>query len=395
MHYSIVNANIVLPNEIIKDASLTIENGCITDICGSARGDTFIDAEGMYLLPGIIDIHSDHIEQVIEPRTGAVMDVSLALHEQEKQLVNNGITSMYHSLSLWRGGTKAARGEVFPELIESITNLNNSECLISHYLHIRFDITNFDAIPGLMEILEDTHVSLLSFMDHTPGQGQYRDLDRQKANLLRNNPTMSDEEIEERLRQRMETPKIPKEELEKIADFAKSKGISIASHDDDSVDKIDFVKDSLHATISEFPVELEVARYAKEAGLATLGGAPNVMLGKSTSGNLSASEGVVDGSITTLCSDYYPPAMLQAVFKLHMQFGLPLHDCVNLVTLAPAKAVGIDTRTGSIEIGKAADLILVDENCKPPRLVTAITNGNIVSTLKYSQISLPRIARSM
>ena len=397
MLYNIVNANIVLPDQILENASLTIEDGVISSICGSTHGDAFIDAEGMYLLPGIIDIHSDHIEQVIEPRTGAIMDVSLALHEQEKQLVNNGITSMYHSLSLWRGGTKAARGEIFPELIESITNLNNSECLISHFLHIRFDITNFDAIPRLFEMLEDIHVSLLSFMDHTPGQGQYRDLERQKANLQRNNPTISDAEIEERLRQRMETPKIPREELGKIADFAKSKGISIASHDDDSVAKIDFVKNSLHATISEFPVEIEVARYAKGAGLATLGGAPNVMLGKSTSGNLSASEGVVDGSITMLCSDYYPPAMLQAVFKLHTQFGIPLHDSVKLVTLTPAKAVGIDNRTGSIEVGKAADLILVDESCKPPRLVTAITNGNIVSTLKYSQISLPitRVARSI
>jgi alpha-D-ribose 1-methylphosphonate 5-triphosphate diphosphatase len=146
----------------------------------------------------------------------------------------------------------------------------------------------------------------------------------------------------------------------------------------------------LQATVSEFPVELEVARYAKKVGMATLGGAANVMLGESHSGNLSAVEGILDGSITMLCSDYYPPSMLQAVFKLNREYSIPLHDCVKFVSLAPAEAAGIGGYTGSIEAGKNADLILVDATEDYPRLISAISGGNIVSAVNYGGCEISR-----
>ena len=387
MPLNILNANIVLPNVILYNACLTVEDGIISKINGYVSGGYVIDAKGAYLMPGMIDIHSDHIEQEVEPRAGSVMDISFALHEQERQLINNGITTIYQSLSLWKtsGRRKVSREINFQEkVIGEIVNAANSERLITHLLHLRFDILNLDIIPSLMDMLNKGYVSLLSFMDHTPGQGQYRDLERQRATSKAMNPTLSDAEINERLEARMRVEKVPQEKLVEIAKFAKSMGVSIASHDDDSAQKVDFVKNMLHATISEFPVELDVARYAKKNGMATLGGAANVMLGKSHSGNLSATEGILDGSVTMLCSDYYPPSMLQAVFKLHRNYGMPLHDCVKLVTLTPAKAVGIDETVGSIEEGKRADLIMVDASGEYPKMITALTKGNVSSTLNYT-----------
>jgi len=175
----------------------------------------------------------------------------------------------------------------------------------------------------------------------------------------------------------------PQEKLVAIARFAKDAGISIASHDDDSYAKVDFVKNALGATISEFPVELGVARYAKKLGMATIAGAPNVLTGKSHSGNMPAIEGILDGCVTALCSDYYPPAMLEAVFKLHRDYEMPLNECVRFVSLAPALAAGIGCNTGSIEEGKAADLLLVEASETYPRLCAVIIGGHVKSTLNY------------
>ncbi|MCL1792550.1 MAG: alpha-D-ribose 1-methylphosphonate 5-triphosphate diphosphatase [Oscillospiraceae bacterium] len=391
MRLNIVNADVVLPEGIIKNSCVAIEDGIISKIGGNASRGAALDANGAYLLPGMIDIHSDHVEQIIEPRAGSVMDIPFALREQEKQLVNNGITTMYHSLAMWKPAIramrrKAAREEDFLEqIIRAVINTKNSPCLITHMLHIRLDITNFEAIPRLRDMIVGGNVSLLSFMDHTPGQGQYRDLEPFKAAIKANNPELSDAEIEERLEQRMQVEKIPMETLVDISKLAQSKGISIASHDDDSVAKVNFAKNTLNASISEFPVEIGTARHAKKVGMKTLGGAPNVLLGKSHSGNMSATEGVLDKSISMLCSDYYPSSMLEAVFSLHRKSQIPLHECVNLVTSEPAKAVGIWETAGSVEEGKRADLLLVDASGGHPAITTVITEGSVTSTLNYSK----------
>ena len=393
MQLLIKNADIILPDGILRGSGLYIEDGAIGGIGGDLSPGphcAVIDAAGACLMPGMIDIHSDQIEQVVEPRPGSVMDIAYAMQEQEKQLVNHGITTMFHSLSLWKitnaaGRRKAAREEgVMRKLAREIVNPDRAR-LITHLLHLRLDLTNLEIVPTLLDMLEEGYVSLLSFMDHTPGQGQYRDLEKTKASMKAYSPEASDAKIAERLAERMNAPKIPKETLIKISRLAKSKGAAVASHDDDSIHKLDFMKDVLHATISEFPVEPEFARHATRIGMTALGGAPNVLAGKSHSGNMSAAEGVLDGGITALCSDYYPPAMLQAVFLLHRKHGIPLHECVNLVTLAPARATGIDWRVGSIEEGREADLILVDASGEYPRLVTAICGGEVVSTLNYAR----------
>jgi len=389
MQFRIINANIVSPDEVVGNASLTVEDGVISRIGCTAPADTVIDAAGAYLMPGFIDIHSDQIEQAIEPRPGSVIDIAYALQEQDRQLVNNGITTMYHSLSMLsrtsaHGRPKAAReDQILQQIVREIINPESTR-LIDHELHIRLDMTSPEIVPTLMRMMDEGLVSMLSFCDHTPGQGQFRERAKQKAVLKSYDTSVPDEEIERRLDARCLAPKIPRETLIQIAELAKKKGVPLASHDDDSTERVDFAREELSAVICEFPVELAVARYAKSAGMVTLGGAPNVLRGKSHTGNMSAIDGIFDGSITALCSDYYTPSMLQAVSKLHKQFGMPLHECVNLVTLSPAKAVGLDERLGTIAEGKVADLILVDLSGDYPKLTAAFKGGNVASMLYYA-----------
>jgi alpha-D-ribose 1-methylphosphonate 5-triphosphate diphosphatase len=296
---------------------------------------------------------------------------------------------MYHSISLWPKHAsnlkrKAARDENYVwKIIREIADASKSKHIINHKLHLRFDITFFQAIPALIEHIENGDTALLSFMDHTPGQGQYRDIEAIKKSMKASNPERSEAEIDKRLTKRMQVERISSEDLAGISRVAKDMGIPVASHDDDSYEKVDFVKNDLYASISEFPVELKIARYAKKSGMKTLGGAVNVMLGKSHSGNLSAADGILDGSIDMLCSDYYPPSMLQAAFKLHKQYDLPLWDTVKLITAIPADAVGIGNETGSIAEGKRADLIIVDAAGSFPNIVAVITNGKASMVLDY------------
>ena len=145
-----------------------------------------------------------------------------------------------------------------------------------------------------------------------------------------------------------------------LASIARERGISIASHDDDSAEKLAFM-DGLEASISEFPISLDVAREARARGLHTVAGAPNVMLGHSHSGNLSAREAVEAGAIDVLCSDYYPAALLVAVFTLRDECGLDIARAFALVSVNPAKAAGIADEVGSLAVGKRADVLLVHE----------------------------------
>jgi len=283
-----------------------------------------------------------------------------------------------------KGKWDAARGEGFAErIVEEIKSANTKPRLIKHKLHLRFEITQLDGVGIATKLLDEGAVSLLSFMDHTPGQGQYRDMEKLRAAIKKGNPKLTEKEIDEYVDKRVNTEKIPRKEYAQVAKRAKNLGVKIASHDDDTLEKVDFVKNTLDATISEFPVEIGVARFARKLGMDTVGGAPNILTGKSHSGNMIAAEGILDGCITILCSDYYPAGMLQAIFKLNKEYGVPLHECVRLVTAAPAEAVGIADGYGSIEEGKKADLVVVDISGECPVVTAVITEGKISSVLNY------------
>lgn len=325
-----------------------------------------VDARGAYVVPGLIDIHSDYVENVASPRPSVVMDLSTSLYKADRELVSHGVTTILHSLSVYGAHVfdhKPIRdfGNV-SALIDRVAALRAGEerdHLIRHRLHMRVELDSVDLYDDIESFLRSGKVDLVSFMDHTPGQGQYRDL-LVFGDTLKGYRDVSDEDVRDIVRQQQESQKLTYAQITALAAVARERGVSIASHDDDSEDKLAFM-DGLEATISEFPISLDIARAARARGMHTIAGAPNVMLGHSHSGNLSAREAVQAGAIDVLCSDYYPAALLDAVFTLRDQCGLDIAKAFALVTINPAKAAGIADEVGSIAVGKRADVLLVRE----------------------------------
>ncbi|PIC76659.1 alpha-D-ribose 1-methylphosphonate 5-triphosphate diphosphatase [Sporosarcina sp. P19] len=389
--YVIHNGNIITENEILEGFAVVVEGEFIQDIIPQEDVMRFpeanrIDAGGGLISPGFIDIHSDYIETIASPRPSCMMDFDISLREAEKVLISHGITTMFHSLSFYGEDVFTQKTMHHPNniqrMIDAIHSTHGNLHLIRHRLHARFEIDNMDGVASLVQNIEDDKVHLLSFMDHTPGQGQYRNLEVYRE-TLKGYRDLSDSDINVLIAERQTTESLTTENMKEIAEIATEKGIAIASHDDDNVQKLELVK-TFGTTISEFPITLEVAKRAKELGLHTIAGAPNVLLGGSHSGNLSATEAIDHGCIDILCSDYYPAGLLHAVFALHEQYGNDLHQMFMMVTLNPAKAVRIDDELGSIKIGKKADLLIIERmDDGYPMLTTTIVNGMLTTKTNY------------
>ena len=174
------------------------------------------------------------------------------------------------------------------------------------------------------------------------------------------------------------------DDIREIAKIALENGIAVASHDDDTYEKLELVK-SLGTTLSEFPITIDIAKRAREMGLYTIGGAPNILLGGSHSGNLSAAESILNEATDILCSDYYPPAMLHAVFAMHKKYELGLCQMFKLVTINPAKAVNMGHEIGSIKEGKKADVMIIEiiENDFPV-ITTVFVDGRLNLKTNYN-----------
>ncbi len=389
--YLITNGHIVTEDTILTGYGLLIEGDIIKKI---AKKDDIeinedveiIDAKGGYVSPGFIDIHADYIEHIAAPRPNTLMDFSLSLRECEKQLISHGITTMFHSLSLYKSsefGNKPIRDpENVKKFIGLIDETHSNKHLIRHRFHARFEIDNLEQVENLKSYINDDKVHLVSIMDHTPGQGQYRNLEIYRE-TLRGYNDFTDSEIDEIITTSQDKDKLTTERIREIADLAREKGIAFASHDDDTVEKLELVQ-SFGATISEFPITLEVAKEAKKRGMFTIAGAPNVLLGGSHSGNLSAAAAIENDSIDILCSDYYPAALLHSIFKLYEEKGLKLHEMFKLATLNPAKAVNMDNEIGSVKENKKADIIIIEKiDNNFPVITTVFVDGKLISKTNY------------
>ena len=345
-----------------------------------------IDANGGYISPGFVDIHSDYIEGIVSPRPTSLMDFNIGIREAERILISHGITTMFHSLSIYKDDGFSHKVIRNPQnvnrLIDAISKTHGNKHLIRNRLHARFEIDNIHEVEKLVENIRNGKVHLVSFMDHTPGQGQYRDLEIYR-NTLKGYQKLTDDQTNQIIENHQNKEKLTIDTLKEVAKIALEQGIAVASHDDDSCEKLSLVK-SYGTTISEFPTTLEVAKKAKEIGLLTIAGAPNILLGGSHSGNLSAAEAIVNDTIDILCSDYYPAALLHSIFHLHEKYNQDLHQMFQLVTLNPAKAVKMDHAIGSIKEGKKADIIIIENMDNGfPVVTTAIVDGQLITRTIY------------
>lgn len=389
--YLITNGQIVMEHEILTGYELLVENDKITrlekqGLIKTGEGTTIIDAKNGYVTPGFVDIHSDFIENMVAPRPNVMMDYATSLRETEKILINQGITTMFHSLSMWKSDEFVLKpiraAENVRKFAELVDKSHTSKHLIRHRFHARLEIDNIEEVDNLIRYIEEDKVHLISFMDHTPGQGQYRDLEVYRK-TLKGYRGITDDEVELLIQHGISKEKLTVETLSRVAALAAERNIAIASHDDDNIEKLEFVK-SYSTSISEFPITMEVAEKAREMGMYTIAGAPNILLGGSHSGNLNAAEAIQKGVIDVLCSDYYPAAILHGVFQMHHKYGQKLCKMIALATINPARAVKMDGILGSIEEGKKADLLIVEKIEEDFPVITSVfVDGNLISRMDY------------
>ncbi|MDR3585407.1 MAG: alpha-D-ribose 1-methylphosphonate 5-triphosphate diphosphatase [Desulfosporosinus sp.] len=377
----ISNAQIILPDRVIK-GHLFIEGNRISEIVESGFSRvkgypdiTMIDAEGCYVMPGIIDLHSDAIEKELQPRPNTMFPINMAFYELEKKLAVSGITTMYHSLTLsdeW--GVRNI--DMVMGIINSINRLKQTRSMINHKIHLRYELTYLAGVSALEDLIRAESIDFMSYMDHTPGQGQFKDSDALK-NFTMQQHGKKEQEVEDFMDKTIENQaRIDWLRLIGLAKIAKTKGIRLASHDDDTRGKIDTLL-ACEGMVSEFPINLETAVYARSKGIHVCVGAPNIIRGKSHSNNMKAIDAITNHAADIVCSDYLPSAMLPAVFHLTKE-GINLTEAVKMVSLNPAKALGVDSDVGTVEVGKFADLIIVEMHQDYPLLRKTLVGGNLV-----------------
>ncbi|MCX7724037.1 MAG: alpha-D-ribose 1-methylphosphonate 5-triphosphate diphosphatase [Thermodesulfovibrio sp.] len=370
----IENAKVVLPDRVLDKASIKIENGLIADI----REGTFknsknkFNAIGYLVIPGFVDIHSDALEKEIEPRPNVLFPEDIALIELDKKLSACGVTTVYHSLSFAEGeiGLRCNRTaqKIIKEIIRMKSSLNTRT-----KIHCRYEITNTEALPIIEEMLKKGFINLLSFMDHTPGQGQFRDILSYK-NYFGKVYRKTEEELINIINRKLSVRNEAIENIFYLSSICQNLGTPMASHDDDSEKKIQLIK-NLKIRISEFPVNKSAAKAARDNGIFVCVGAPNALRGSSQVNNLNAREAISEGLANILCSDYSPMTFIHSIFKLYELNIVTLPEAVNMATLNPAQAVGISEITGSIEVGKEADLVIVDYKRDIKRIIKTFRAG--------------------
>lgn len=373
----LTDLKLVLPDRVIERGAINIEDGLITEIVEGDKRGQGLSAVGLTLIPGIIDLHGDMLERDIEPRPNAYFPVEMALYELDKRLAATGITTAYAAVSFAWHSSDIRGQEVATDIIRTI-GAKRGATLVDFRIHTRFEITNPDTAPILEGLLAENLVDLVSLMDHTPGQGQYANLERYvdfMVTWMGIPREYLENDAKERMKKNMESAASTPRNWEIAAEvcrIAREHNIPLASHDDDTHEKINTMH-SMGVTISEFPVTLAAATYARELGMHTIMGAPNAYRGGSNTGNLSALLAVKAGLVDTLATDYYPAAPLQAAFKLAREGVLPLHESVKLVSQNAADAVELSDR-GRIAVGRKADLVLVEEGLHP-RVRATLRNG--------------------
>ncbi|GAB7024440.1 alpha-D-ribose 1-methylphosphonate 5-triphosphate diphosphatase [Salidesulfovibrio brasiliensis] len=375
------NARIVTETEIIH-GSLTVYDGRIRRIdegTSSLPGGT--DCDGDYLIPGLVDVHTDSLERQFTPRPGVYWPSPLsAATANDTLLCGCGITTVLDSICAEAFPEEETRRRMFNDCIAAVTEGERRGLFRSnHLLHLRCETAD-PKTPGILNHhLDNPLVKLASLMDHTPGQRQYRD--ENKFREYYSNEGWTDEEFAKVVsRLKKEQAKHAEEQRAAIIAQCRKRGIPMASHDDASEPH---VRQALEEGIGicEFPTTYEAASTAHAAGMDVVMGAPNVVLGGSHSGNVSALEVFRAGLLTVLTSDYVPGSLLLAPFRLHHEEGRPLPECIALVTANPARMLGLEDR-GRIAENLHADLVRVRLVEGQPVAASVHVSGRAVLSVK-------------
>ncbi|MEO1105118.1 MAG: alpha-D-ribose 1-methylphosphonate 5-triphosphate diphosphatase [Pseudomonadota bacterium] len=349
------SVRLVLPDEVV-DGHLVVEDGKIAGFgSGPAGGE---DLEGDFLIPGLVELHTDHLEVHVAPRPGVRWNITAAVQAHDAQIAASGITTVLDALRVGLDGDGTLTSQDGRDIADAIMAAQEANRLrAEHRFHLRCEVSSESAVPDFALFDDLEAVDLISLMDHTPGQRQFRSLDAYRLYFQRNTG-MTDAEFELfQAERRARADKWSDRNRRALAGLGKSRGAVIASHDDATTEHVaEAVRDGV--TLAEFPTTVEAADASRAAGMKVLMGGPNLVRGGSHSGNVSAGELADRGALDILSSDYVPFSMLQGAFALSDREDWSLPAAVVTVTAAPAGAVGLTDR-GRIEEGARADLVRV------------------------------------
>lgn len=354
----LTNALLVLPDAVVA-GSLVVRDGRIAEVQpGRSSLPGALDCGGDHLIPGIVDLHTDNLERQVEPRAGARWPSRSAMLAHDAQTAAAGVTTVLDALCLGDLGFETGRTRTFRDGVADLDALAGAGLLrCEHFLHLRCEVPAPD-MPALVETVADhPRARMASLMDHSPGCGQYADLDRYRA--FRRRGGLSAEAVEARIAALLDQrAALHDPQRAWLLDRLRPRGLPLASHDDLTPGEVA----RNHADgigISEFPVRLDAALAARALGLAVIAGAPNVVRGGSHSGNVAALDLVRAGAVHALASDYVPAALAEAAWLCAAPgTGPSLPEAVAMVTDRPARLAGFDDR-GRIAPGLRADLVRV------------------------------------
>jgi len=354
----LTNARIVTADAEF-DGTVVVRDGKIAELAtGRSQAAGAVDLDGDYLVPGLIELHTDNMEKHFSPRPGVKWPSLPAVMAHDTQVAAAGITTVYDSISLGdvRGDTDRVQHRA--RMVEAICEVNERNLTrAEHRLHLRCEITPDDAVETVDRWIDLPLVGLLSINDHTPGQRQFLDPAKLKQYYM-GKFGMTEPQFQAFYARSIELHQrnAAKHRLE-IVSRAQARALPLASHDDATVEHVrEAIQNGM--TIAEFPTTQEAAQASCEAGLAVLVGAPNVVLGGSHSGNIAAIDLIRAGRADILSSDYVPASLMEAVFKLPKEGAITLPQAVKFASLNPAKAVGLGDR-GEIAPERRADLVRI------------------------------------
>ncbi|WP_075219975.1 alpha-D-ribose 1-methylphosphonate 5-triphosphate diphosphatase [Acuticoccus yangtzensis] len=352
---TLTNAHLVLPDEVVR-GHIVLEGGRIAAIGeGPAAGE---DCGGDYIVPGLIELHTDHLETHIAPRPKVRWNVTAAIQAHDAQIAASGITTVLDALRVGLDADAAITSQDSRDFADAIAAAGAEGRLrAEHHFHLRCEVSDEMAIAGF-ELFEDVaDVRLISLMDHTPGQRQFRSMEAYKI-YFQGKSGMNDAEFELFKAERVaRAGKWSDRNRRALAERAKARGVIIASHDDATTGHVDeAIRDGV--TLAEFPTTVEAAEASRAADMQILMGGPNMVRGGSHSGNVSAAELADLGMLDILSSDYVPFSMLQSAFVLSDREGWGLPAALATVSANPARALKMDDRGRLVE-GLRGDIVRV------------------------------------
>lgn len=353
----LTNARIVTADRVFL-GTVVLRDGLISAVEeGRSQLPQAQDLHGDYLLPGLVELHTDNLEKHLSPRPGVDWPSASAVLSHDAQIVAAGITTVFDALSIGDVNPKGKRMQQLPAMLDAIAKANAAgQTRAEHRLHLRCEVSHPDTLSVFRDLVGQPLVQLVSVMDHAPGQRQFA-LESKYREYYMGKYQISSADMDGFIVEQVANSREYSDRYRRaIVDICLARGLSVASHDDATLAHVE-ESAGYGMSIAEFPTTLEAAHGCKRLGMSVLMGAPNIVRGGSHSGNVAAADLAQEGLLDILSSDYYPASLLQSAFTLAAEDGhCDLPQAMNMVSRNPARSAGLEDR-GEIRVGLRADLL--------------------------------------